>query len=635
METNQNQIKKQTIQNIKPIETRVKELYELGKISDINTLRQKLKSYKNDKEAWNKVNTLDAGPTPAMIAQSNNYRGPSALLDNYNRSNDKFFQAIMFGDKSEIGNILKNNPKKINTAIVIDNSSCHCLPISWAITLEDEELVKYLLKKGANIDIKSSIGLSPFDEAYHLPKIRKLMKSYYTGSKLQIQEDFSKAIHEDNIEKIKEIVSRSENSKFDIIKETISTKTPLEIAVSHTSIDATQYLIGKGAFENIPELNCYKRKLFLSACTSKAIPIIQLLAKEADIKFYLIERFNKHCPFNYYLSDEVKEELFSLYKAHCKTTDQELLSLATKLGHKDLIKQILNKNININEYDSEKMTALLWASSYGNADIMSFLIQHGADVNAIDKKERCCLRKLIRMHKTSPKKDGRQLTTSELLPCLFLLMCYGADENIKDNERQSTIDWVKKQKFNDNERKLINRVLNACQLSYNDLECLLNDIYDFQLKELELVKEKKDKQTIYYIEKALVKNNLIDWLPSSLKKDYENCMIYNEINNEIKSENSGISVITLTSPEFEENVEKVIWAIGKQNEKNRNQLKIINDKFEDETTNQYLYIDKVIKKVIYELSNSESLIKSYEHKITPYAHLIVWKLTNSNKKATQ
>jgi hypothetical protein len=148
METNKGQIdasKSQIIQSPPSIEERVRCLYKLGEISNINVLRQELKKWQYDVEAWNKVNTLGAGPTPQMIAQKNNYHASSILLCNYDRSDDPFFQAIMFGDKCKINDILKKNPEKINTNIVIDHGQCSCLPISWAITLEDEELVKYFL----------------------------------------------------------------------------------------------------------------------------------------------------------------------------------------------------------------------------------------------------------------------------------------------------------------------------------------------------------------------------------------------------------------------------------------------------------------------------------------------------------
>jgi len=485
-----------------PIEERIKSLYALGDIKDINILRKKLKQHENDQEAWDAVNTLGAGPTPFMRARANGYNGCSALLFNYNRSDDPFFQALMFGDKSKLDDILKKNPKKINEPSFLD-----ILPISWAIMLEDKELVSYLLKKGAKIDIRSRLGMRPFDETYSLPAIRQLMMRY-GGSRLKRQQDFFKVIHEDDVEKMEDILERNKQSKpnINIIKQPLFNRTPLEAAVLGGNVKAARYLITKGAL-SIPEEDSYRRKLFLSACTFNKIPMMRLLVDKDKYKigFYLSERNNKYCPFNFWLSEEVQHELFALYKEYNRTTNQELLSLATKLGYRDLIQQALDAGANINKYDKDRMNALLWACSYGNPDAIAFLIQKDANLDLGDKKGRCGLRKLIRMHKTSPQKDGRQLTTSELLPCLLLLVCHGADQYIKDKCGESPIDWIKKQTFNEVERKLIDRVLGANWLGRTDLRYLLDDIYAFQLEELKQVQAANDKQAIFYIERSLVK----------------------------------------------------------------------------------------------------------------------------------
>lgn len=624
-----------------PIEERVKHIYGLGDISDIHILRQELKKWGYDKEAWDRVNKIGAGPTPMMIAQKNKYHGTTILLFNYDRSDDPFFQAIMFGDKSKIDSILKKNPEKINQDIVIGDG-CSCLPISWAISLEDEGLVEYFLSKGARIDIEGSIGLSPFDEASCSPKIRKLMAPY-GGREFQRQEDFFKAVCEDDVEKMKELVARNTQSKFDIIKEPTGIFTPLKCAVFGSSMKAAQYLISNGAFINIPEVDSYKRDLFLHACMLKNIPMMHLLVKNSGIEFFLKDHNNSHCPFNYCLSDEVKCELFALYKERCNVaTDQKLLSFTTKLGHKDLIQKALNVGTDINEYDPEEMTALLWACSYGNPDIIHFLIKHDADVNAVDKKERCGLRKLIRMHNASPKKYGRQLTTSELLPCLLLLVCYGANKDVEDEFDESPLDWVKKQKFNDTEKRLINRVIGADRLTRIGLKRLLNDIHCFQLKEFEQIQKKGDKQAICYIESSLVKREDKSGFAHFrcggrfiLKDMYEDCIINCMINSEIKnSERLSVPLITLNYKTFQEDVEKVVWFIAKQNEnscKDCHQLKIIHDwlwpnkqqKFVDQI-NKIIYIQEVLDKVRFQVSSLLSFPYSYGYEMIPGAHHLTW-----------
>jgi len=116
-----------------------------------------------------------------------------------------------------------------------------------------------------------------------------------------------------------------------------------------------------------------------------------------------------------------------------------------------------------------------------------------------------------------------------------------------------------------------------------------------------------------------------DWSKPDLKDVYEDCIIL-----------VGPVHITLTSQVFQEDVEKVIWFIAKQNEKGCNQLKIINDGYPYQTLDKALYIDKVLKQVISQSSSLPSFTKSYRYEITPGAHLLIWDQEEfSDKKATQ
>ena len=81
--------------------------------------------------------------------------------------------------------------------------------------------------------------------------------------------------------------------------------------------------------------------------------------------------------------------------------------------------------------------------------------------------------------------------------------------------------------------------------------------------------------------------------------------------------------ITLTSNEFEEDVEKVSYFISSQNEKGQNRLKIIHDNQPSE------YIDKVFFEVMRRSSSTPSFPKSYSYGMTPSAHQLMWSQKDS------
>ena len=76
--------------------------------------------------------------------------------------------------------------------------------------------------------------------------------------------------------------------------------------------------------------------------------------------------------------------------------------------------------------------------------------------------------------------------------------------------------------------------------------------------------------------------------------------------------------INLNTQLFEEDVEKVIWFILKQDENGCNRLRIMH---ENHTS---AYIDKVLMKVMLQLSRMPSALKSYDYGMTPTAHNLMW-----------
>lgn len=127
---------------------------------------------------------------------------------------------------------------------------------------------------------------------------------------------------------------------------------------------------------------------------------------------------------------------------------QSLLSEDARNGRTDRIKYWLEKGAAINNGDEKGFTPLHWAAMFGRPYVISTLIREGAQVNLVDRdKGRTPLRWALRMHDLSVDKGGRQMTTSELLPCFFLLTAAGAQGYISDIHGQNAAEWVLRQGF--------------------------------------------------------------------------------------------------------------------------------------------------------------------------------------------
>lgn len=156
-----NPISSMDLENVESFET-------IKQIEDLNHLRDILRNYKDYPELELKHETA-----VAKLPVKDNY-ACAILLYNFKRSNNKLFQAILFGDKEAINKILKKRPKLINKPLNLkfDKKS---LPLSWAVLLKDIELIELLLMKYADIHKKDSCGLTPLEQTFGDTDLKQFM----------------------------------------------------------------------------------------------------------------------------------------------------------------------------------------------------------------------------------------------------------------------------------------------------------------------------------------------------------------------------------------------------------------------------------------------------------------------------
>lgn len=279
----------------------------------------------------------------------------------------------------------------------------------------------------------------------------------------------------------------------------LSAKTSLEYAVSLNDIEKANILKQAGAKL---DQGIHSRPLLLIALMNDNKKMLEYLTQYCcfnnyknldsdgiDINFHDSEFFWPHIYPDAKISQEMRKELYKLfdkiiYKG-CKPQD-ELLHAAC-IGRTILLDRALSKGAQVNNYGIalSNDVALNLACSKARIDAIAHLIKCKADVNMQDKlKGRSALHWVVRMHKKAKQKSARYMSSSELLPCSFLLMCAGADPEIKDKREKSVRDWVNELSVNDEEKSLLIRILNIPQLNKEQRAALLGDIYNFQVKEL-------------------------------------------------------------------------------------------------------------------------------------------------------
>lgn len=457
----------------------------------LDIARLLLRHHKNDPE-WSLLRRSGSKFAPTGCL--------SILFHHYRQSDNQLFQALLFGDLKAIDEMLKCDPSIINKDIPLT----HCdpaAPIIWAVLLEDMHLIDYLLKNGANIESTLG-GMSAYDLAY-IPAIREKMLPF-GGDILKTQEDLFNAIQKGDASKVKGCI----NGNPALVNKKGYNSTPLAWAITYKRTNIAAFLINSGA--NLIEGAGESPLLFL-ACIHNDIETMRLLAgyKEVDCNFY---RSKKYWPFDYPISQEVKDELFRLFTSryYRNLNIQGQLRFARRALRKELIEQALLKGADINSVDDEGNTALLWVGRFGNPEIIAFLISKGALIDVYDDiKKRTCLQWLLRMHKKGMQKNGRQITSSELFPCFLLLIHAGANIQKKDAENRTIIDWINIKKFTQKEIDIFNKIFRVATMIAIERKQLLIDIHNFQNNELEYAKKNPDKfsdEDIVLMEEASIQD---------------------------------------------------------------------------------------------------------------------------------
>ncbi|TKZ36171.1 ankyrin repeat domain-containing protein [Brachyspira catarrhinii] len=280
--------------------------------------------------------------------------------------------------------------------------------LSYAIENGDENIIKYLVEKGSDVDYTSINGMSVLYDAvlnlnpklveYFLEKGASIEKAGETdvygniitaaaGSKFNNSNDKFPVDLEaleksaENSAKIMEtIISKADKN---LINDYLDGKTPLIIAVGNSYLETAKILIENGANVNAVDFEGWSALSY--AVNNGDIEIAKLLlSNDAKIKGELLLAIKS--PIVESRIDMMK--LLIDNKANINYADEDgftPFNIAIETGDMDLVKLLVTNGANVNSLMPYGGVNLIgWAISENNMDLLQILIENGANINNTD-----------------------------------------------------------------------------------------------------------------------------------------------------------------------------------------------------------------------------------------------------------
>jgi ankyrin repeat protein len=281
-------------------------------------------------------------------------------------------------------------------------------PLKLAIIKGYHEIVKLLIEKGANINVKYDLDNRPLHIA--------IMNDKLDIFKLLIEKRAD--INAKNINNVTPLHIASSKGKFEIVKllienradinaKNINYDTPLHNAIMNDKFEIVKLLIENRADINAKNIN-YDTPLHNAIMNDKLDIVKLLIEKGADIN---IENTNLIKPLHS-VNDEkilnlINTELINdeKYKVICNN----ILLYYINRNNPVVVKILIEKGINVNIKDKDGNTPLHIALKNKDTlnyvamkEIVGLLIQKGADINAIDKDGNTPLHVVIQTNRINP-----------------------------------------------------------------------------------------------------------------------------------------------------------------------------------------------------------------------------------------
>lgn len=172
------------------------------------------------------------------------------------------------------------------------------------------------------------------------------------------------------------------------------------------------------------------------------------------------------------------------------------LIMCSELGRTDMIKELINRNVDVNRVDFMKSNALMWLSKSGSMEILKTLLNAGIDVNRIERD-----------FGTTPIMWWvvENCTSKEHI---FELFKHGADLTATDVNGESVLDYAKSSPnpeiypYLENLLKIQNSYTNKLNQAIKEYRNFIDVSNNNNLTEAKNRREELYKKIKYYLEKG-------------------------------------------------------------------------------------------------------------------------------------
>lgn len=253
------------------------------------------------------------------------------------------------GNLDKVRELISSNPQLLNEKDNKGNT-----PLHSAVSKGRNDVIDYLLNKGANPEIKNNNGLTPIFQALDLSRSGSVNKLIDCGANINVKG--------------------------------YRNRTLLHMAARSGNSSVTIKLIAKGI-----EINALDSK----GSTALDCAILSSKTKTAKILAEKGGKINSFTPDNVDCAGVLKRaihtgqsEIFALISdlnGDFSLTDESgrnLLHSAAAYGYKDILNILLKSDIDINSKTRDNKTALQLAEIYGHKDVIELLKSRGANISS-------------------------------------------------------------------------------------------------------------------------------------------------------------------------------------------------------------------------------------------------------------
>ena len=309
-------------------------------------------------------------------------------------------------------------------------------PLNIAVVLGYVEIAQLLIKKGADVNAKDIYGRTPLHNAVMDKRIDLMKLLLDSGADINAKDndlEFT-PLHRAVIYGPLEIAQLLIEEGADVNAKDIYGRTPLNRAAEKDDLEAARLLIAEGA--EIDAKDDGDRTPLHYAVAFENLAIVNLLI-EKDANVDAMDT-KIRTPLHAAVMEGNLEITRLLIEKGANVDAQDTyiktpLHYAAKYGKLEIARLLIEKGANVDEDgDRDSMTPLEYAAKYGKLEIARLLIEKGANIDALN---------------TFGKNALHYAAEYGKLEIAWLLIEKGADVTIKDEDGKLFWEYVKEEDF--------------------------------------------------------------------------------------------------------------------------------------------------------------------------------------------